>query len=454
MTNPKTIYREIVKEMNCGFALYRLITDNSGKPLDYEFIEINPAFENLTGLKRKQVVGKTANNVLRDLQINPEKRINQYAETALDGKPIYRCEYWPPLKKWFHVSAFQPWEGYFATIFNDVMQFQESEEKRALTLHELKTPLNTIIGFSDLLTSSLSDSIQASYATAIKKAGQTLLDLIEKMMSSSKDKPGEPTTPAQDETTPTDTLSFEEIEFQNARVLVVDDVSANRFLIQAFLSKINLEFIEAENGEEAVEMAKNSHPDLILMDIMMPVLNGYEAAKILKSDPDTRDIPLIALTAATRPLEREKINEHEFNGFLAKPVEFPTLLKQLIRFLPHSIERNSTPPPNPPSPSPPDPMAIQDLPGLINSLEKEMTPLWEEIKGAVDIEEVESFAMKLETLAQQHGAQDLLSYAHALIEDIESFDIENIEKKLSGFSAVVENLKNTLNLKPEDKADA
>lgn len=451
MKQPEAIYRTIVKEMNCGFALNKLITDNSGKPVDYEFIEINPAFEALTGLKREQVLGKTAKNILPDLDIDLEKRITQYAEVALEGKQIHCREYWPPLKKWFHTSIFRPWKGYFVTIFNDLTNFPEIEENRGHTAHELRTPLNAIIGFSDLLISSLTDTKQTAYAGAIKKAGQNLLELIEKIMGPSKTKTEKPGTQAPEVIPTTDSTPIDKFEFQKSRVLVVDDVRANRFLLQTFLSRTNLEFMEAENGKEAVEMVKNSRPDLILMDIMMPVMDGYEAAKLLKSNPDTRDIPLVALTAASRASERAKINECGFDGYLAKPVELPTLFRQLARFLPHSVQGTSPTPT--PSPPPPGPAAIRDLPNLLKSLETEMIPLWEEIKGAVDIEEVETFAGKLEELAQRHAAQDLISYAHSLKEDVESFDIENIEKTLTGFTAVAANLKARVNLPQEKKAD-
>jgi CheY-like chemotaxis protein len=97
------------------------------------------------------------------------------------------------------------------------------------------------------------------------------------------------------------------IEFAPAKILIVDDVEHNRFLVKAYLSRYGFELLEAENGQIAVEMTKKHHPDLVLMDIRMPVLDGFEATKILKANSATSSIPIVALTASTLQNEVDEI---------------------------------------------------------------------------------------------------------------------------------------------------
>ena len=84
---------------------------------------------------------------------------------------------------------------------------------------------------------------------------------------------------------------------QKPKILIVDDDPLNRKLLCSLLAVGAYETIIAMEGKTAVEKARSEHPDLILMDIMMPVMDGYEATAILKKDPDTKDIPIIMITA-------------------------------------------------------------------------------------------------------------------------------------------------------------
>jgi len=107
------------------------------------------------------------------------------------------------------------------------------------------------------------------------------------------------------------------VRFKHATILVVDDVLDNRELICQNFMNSGLEIIQAENGQEAIDLYKAHRIDLILMDIRMPVLNGYEAAKVIKSlNPD---IPIVALTASVMQDEFEKIRRAYFDDFLRNP---------------------------------------------------------------------------------------------------------------------------------------
>jgi len=117
------------------------------------------------------------------------------------------------------------------------------------------------------------------------------------------------------------------------KILIVEDIPMNRRLIRDILIYYGYEIIEAENGEEAVRIAKEQKPDLIIMDIQMPVMNGLEAIKILRNDPATKDIKIIAVTSFAMAGDREKVLAAGFDDYISKPLntrELPEMVKKLL----------------------------------------------------------------------------------------------------------------------------
>ena len=115
----------------------------------------------------------------------------------------------------------------------------------------------------------------------------------------------------------------------SARVLVVDDIQANRKLLQAKLSHEYYHVMTATNGQEAVETARKEQPDIVLLDVMMPVMDGFEACAILKSDPDTQHIPIVMVTALGDREHRLKGLMAGADDFLTKPVDDFALLTRV-----------------------------------------------------------------------------------------------------------------------------
>jgi CheY-like chemotaxis protein len=116
-----------------------------------------------------------------------------------------------------------------------------------------------------------------------------------------------------------------------ARILIVDDDLGIRALLAEILGTEGYEILQAANGAQAVELARAEQPDLILMDLMMPVLDGAEAMAILKRDPRTRDIRIIAMSAG-RNLHHQ-VDDLLADSFLAKPFELDTLLADVALHL-------------------------------------------------------------------------------------------------------------------------
>ena len=114
-----------------------------------------------------------------------------------------------------------------------------------------------------------------------------------------------------------------------AKILLVEDNEMNRDMLSRRLIRGGYEVVMAVQGEEGVALARSATPDLVLMDMSLPVLDGWEATRLLKSDPATREIPVIALTAHAMSGDREKAREAGCDDFDTKPVEYPRLLSKI-----------------------------------------------------------------------------------------------------------------------------
>jgi PAS domain S-box-containing protein len=118
-------YRSLFNGMTEGFALHEIICDEKGESCDYRFLEINPAFERLTGLKREDVVGKTMSQVLTN---DDPKWVKIYGDVALTGKSIHFDNYSPVLKRHYEVFAYCPAPGQFGVLFMDITERKQAEE--------------------------------------------------------------------------------------------------------------------------------------------------------------------------------------------------------------------------------------------------------------------------------------------------------------------------------------
>jgi two-component system, cell cycle response regulator DivK len=117
------------------------------------------------------------------------------------------------------------------------------------------------------------------------------------------------------------------------KILVVEDNDQNRILIRDVLEYYGYAVIEASNGAEGIARAREHLPDLILLDIQMPVMNGFAAIGALWDDPVTRGIAVIALTSFAMKGDREKIMAAGFHGYIAKPIDTRVLPNMVREFL-------------------------------------------------------------------------------------------------------------------------
>jgi two-component system cell cycle response regulator DivK len=117
------------------------------------------------------------------------------------------------------------------------------------------------------------------------------------------------------------------------KILLVEDNEMNRDMLSRRLLKQGFEMVIAVDGEQAIDLARSEAPDLILMDISLPGLDGWEATRRLKAMPETRSIPIIALTAHAMAGDREKSLTAGCNDYDTKPIDFRRLLEKIQGFL-------------------------------------------------------------------------------------------------------------------------
>jgi two-component system, cell cycle response regulator DivK len=118
-----------------------------------------------------------------------------------------------------------------------------------------------------------------------------------------------------------------------AKILIVEDNEMNRDMLSRRLIRRGYQIVMAVDGAEGIEMAKTESPDLVLMDMSLPVIDGWEAARRLKAEPSTRAIPVIGLTAHAMAGDREKVIAAGCDDYDTKPVDLPRLLQKIEALL-------------------------------------------------------------------------------------------------------------------------
>jgi CheY-like chemotaxis protein len=220
-----------------------------------------------------------------------------------------------------------------------------------------------------------------------------------------------------------------------ARILVADDVPLNRELIRGYFHGSHHELYEAENGEQAIVLCKKYRPDIVLIDIRMPVMDGRETRLRLKSMEETKNIPLIALSASSL-LNSQAELKALFDGFADKPLNRARLFTELSRFLPKAEIK-----PIPENAEVFGPEAGSDRttdPEVLFAalIELEKAP-WPDLVKLVPAQATMAFAQRLSSLAIRHESAILAEYATNLRKAAETLDLESAGKLLKVFPQTV-----------------
>jgi CheY-like chemotaxis protein len=132
-------------------------------------------------------------------------------------------------------------------------------------------------------------------------------------------------------------LDFNAIAFKPATVLIVDDIDYNREILATYLEGCGFKILFAANGQETIDKARKHHPDLILLDMKMPDMDGYEASDIMKKDEKLKEISVVAVTASAMK-HNEEVIFRICDGYLRKPVSRSELVREVMKHLPHTIK--------------------------------------------------------------------------------------------------------------------
>jgi len=221
------------------------------------------------------------------------------------------------------------------------------------------------------------------------------------------------------------TTSF---SFRKATVLIVDDISNNRELIEQNFKNTAIDFLTATNGQEAIEIALEEDVDLVLMDIRMPVMDGYKASKLIKEQKPK--LPIVALTASVMKDEFDNEKSKNFDAYLRKPILKKNLFNELANFLDFEEETQIK-------------QTKQELKLsqkteenreiILKHLKEELLQQQQKVLKSNNINETQIFADKLSKLALKYEIGFLEEYATSLKDAVEIFDIMGIKKLLLGY---------------------
>ncbi len=250
-------YHMLFEKMNYGYALQDIIYDNKGNPIDYKFIDVNPAFEKLSRVKREVIVGKTANQIARkpETQESIELR-KKYDKVAITGKPAYFENYNEVTKKYFELYAYKPSQTQMALIFSDITDRKKTDEEKnnfiSIMSHELRNPLTPIMAHAQFLQrQSFNDPIIKESIGVIEKQSKIMADLLNDILDVSR-------------------LSRHQIKLKKSRINVYDVIQSS--------VKSAMPFITTKQQELSMLLPKNPvyiYADpLRLEQVLVNVLNN------------------------------------------------------------------------------------------------------------------------------------------------------------------------------------
>jgi len=219
--------------------------------------------------------------------------------------------------------------------------------------------------------------------------------------------------------------------FKGAKILIADDIPHNRELVVSYVQNHDLKIVEAHNGRYAVEMAEAYLPDLIFMDIRMPGLSGIEATKILKENPITSKIPIVALTAISFGEGEEGNIKTMFDGYIRKPISRKQIMEELLKHLPHEVLQRSE---EAGSDQFSESEAKESIPEIDEETKREFQLQFSEeldsISKTMIIDDILLFAKRLKEFGNSHKLTYMERKSEDLKNYVEEFNFQKMENSL------------------------
>jgi CheY-like chemotaxis protein len=213
-----------------------------------------------------------------------------------------------------------------------------------------------------------------------------------------------------------------EISFLGQTILLVEDVESNREIIKGFLNPFDVSIIEVENGEHALTQMETVTPSLILMDMMMPVMDGYLTTKKIRSMEKFSKVPIIAITAFALSHNENEIREL-CDDYIRKPFTKRELLGVIKNYLTYNPKRTS----GNIFPGKRDAYEKMAVRKNTDPWDKELFyEKWKAVERLQSIDDIQGFAQQLMAYASLHNNRELLEYSQRLLDYADKFDIENL----------------------------
>lgn len=249
--------------------------------------------------------------------------------------------------------------------------------------------------------------------------------------------------------------------FTSSTVLVVDDSFINRTLLKSYLENMNLNIIEAENGREALELTESNSIDLILLDMEMDVMDGYETARLLKNSPKTGHIPIIATTASVMTFSRKKMLKSGCDAILEKPIAKSGFLELLQQYLPGQYSTIEDPKSDNPLPrSGSSPGTAFHLHGqeesanlFLNDYSRLLAKRFVLIRETSIMDDIAVFARETGSLAGKYGLEFLVTWSRNCIKWADSFDVNRVITSLEDFEQIISKIKTSCRKQTKDEND-
>lgn len=231
-------------------------------------------------------------------------------------------------------------------------------------------------------------------------------------------------------------------DFQPFTILAVDDNETNRALVAGIFERTHHQLVLAADGHDALAKIAAQKPDVVLLDLRMPVMDGAATLAEIRKLPGTELLPVIAVTASSEVSEEQELR-HRFSGFLRKPFSRAALYEELSAFLPRvAAGKSPAAPERPAGAHAPDPVAANGSNGGWRSVSAELSLLrsgeWPGLRETLAIHESKAFAKRLRTLARAGHCPPLAAYADTLSAHAESYSVAELEKHLAGFPELVD----------------
>lgn len=233
-------------------------------------------------------------------------------------------------------------------------------------------------------------------------------------------------------------FELDSVNFVGSTILIVDDTSDNRKYLAGALMKYNLNVLEAADGHQALSICRMEKPQLIITDIRMPKMNGFELLKNIKKIKALKDVPIIAATASVMPDSIGRIKTANFSGILKKPFQVNELLKELVKHLPfdnlrqpidegiNDLSINDT--------------NIRNVDEFIKKLNF-LDTLFISVKEYQSMDEISSFSNECIAIAEEFRIKPLFKFGNSLQKAIESFDVELILGYIKTYPQLLNKIK-------------